>query len=463
LEQDFERLYRRHAEDVFRYAILVLRSRTDAEDVTQATFIRAYRAIQRGERVRKPQHWLIKIAHRECLRHLRTNSRRALEVELDPAIADVHEPDEGPTAEEIRVALNQLSFNQRAALVMRELEDRSYSEIADVLGVSVSAVETLLFRARRALREQMEGAVRCGEVEELLLKQMDGALAPDEQKRLRAHTRSCAECRTLERQHRGRRAALKRLGSAITLPSQLGSFFGGGGGAVATATVALGAKAAAIVVAALAVTATGVAEVKRLESVPERSAVRGLPIPDPVAALAFPGWKTERGAAALGGFAGNTAGGGVAAARPSGRDRVERPDPILATPSTDADGGHAPAAAATEAPAAASTKPAAAAASSPVAAAQQVTTTTAGVAAPVQKAVSDALSKPPLPAPTAPLPSVTAPAAPVPAPTTPAVTVPTVTAPAVPPPPPPPPTPTVTTPTLPTATLPTPPPPPALP
>ena len=49
-------------------------------------------------------------------------------------------------------ALGRLPFNQRAALVMRELEGRSYAEIADTIGVSVSAVETLIFRARRSLR-----------------------------------------------------------------------------------------------------------------------------------------------------------------------------------------------------------------------------------------------------------------------------------------------------------------------
>src|SRR3954464_14414508 len=85
-DQSFERLYRKHATDVFRYALLVLRSRPDAEDVTQATFIRAYRALSRGEQVRKPHHWLIKIAHNECLRHLRSSSRRQLEVELDPDV-----------------------------------------------------------------------------------------------------------------------------------------------------------------------------------------------------------------------------------------------------------------------------------------------------------------------------------------------------------------------------------------
>jgi RNA polymerase sigma-70 factor (ECF subfamily) len=88
-EQELERMYRRHAEDVFRYSLLVLRSRPDAEDVTQATFTRAYKAIQRGERVRKPQHWLIRIAHNEYRRHLRTASRarRALREQMEGPLA----------------------------------------------------------------------------------------------------------------------------------------------------------------------------------------------------------------------------------------------------------------------------------------------------------------------------------------------------------------------------------------
>src|SRR5438128_1375658 len=79
-------------------------------------------------------------------------------------------------AEDIKRALSHLAFNQRAALVMRELEGRSYAEIAEVLGVSVSAVETLIFRARRALREQLEGSLSCAEAERSISRQLDGRL-----------------------------------------------------------------------------------------------------------------------------------------------------------------------------------------------------------------------------------------------------------------------------------------------
>src|SRR6476620_6465445 len=136
---EVDRLYRRHADEVLRYAMLVLRSQPDAEDVLQATFMRALRAISRGERVQKPRNWLIKIAHNECRRALSVRSRRA-EVELDDVPAEAVETGR---AEELRRALDQLAPKQREALVLRELEGRSYAEIATTLDISGSAVETL--------------------------------------------------------------------------------------------------------------------------------------------------------------------------------------------------------------------------------------------------------------------------------------------------------------------------------
>src|SRR5690349_942169 len=208
---EVDRLYRRHADEVLRYAMLVLRSRPDAEDVVQATFMRALRAIARGERVQKPRNWLIKIAHNECRRALSVRSRRA-EVELDEVPTEAAE---GGQAEILRRALAQLAPKQREALVLRELEGRSYAEIAAALGISGSAVETLLFRARRAVREQLEIAVSCDEAVELIGAEV---LTEDDRTRLRAHTRACAECATLERQARGRKGALRRIASSLGLP-----------------------------------------------------------------------------------------------------------------------------------------------------------------------------------------------------------------------------------------------------
>jgi RNA polymerase sigma factor (sigma-70 family) len=153
VDRAFERLYRRHALDVYRYAQAVLRNPADAEDVTQTTFMNAYRAYKRGEEIEKPKNWLIKIAHNAARNRYARATRRVREVPLEDHLEQLAVPEpERPNVGEVLEALGRLPFNQRAALVMRELEGRSYAEIADTLGVSVAAVETLIFRARRSLR-----------------------------------------------------------------------------------------------------------------------------------------------------------------------------------------------------------------------------------------------------------------------------------------------------------------------
>src|SRR5918992_3235824 len=152
-DEAFENLYRRYVKDVYHYALALLRNPADAEDVTQTTFMNAYRAFKRGEEIRKPQNWLIKIAHNVARSRYARASRRVKEVPLEDHVEQLSVPEEDrPNVEGVLRALGRLPFNQRAAIVMRELEGRTYAEIADTLGVSVSAVETLIFRARRSLR-----------------------------------------------------------------------------------------------------------------------------------------------------------------------------------------------------------------------------------------------------------------------------------------------------------------------
>ena len=194
-DEAFEQLYRLYVNDVYRYALALLHNPSDAEDVTQTTFLNAYRAFKRGEDPRKPQHWLIKIAHNACRSRYVRMARRPREVPLDESIARLPMPaDDAIDVRELLAALGELPFNQRAALVMRELEDRSYRDIADTLGVTVPAVETLIFRARRRMRAE--------------------------------------------------RAALQALG-AVQLPQSLASFFEGGG-AIAGGGAAVGSGGLAL-------------------------------------------------------------------------------------------------------------------------------------------------------------------------------------------------------------------------
>jgi RNA polymerase sigma-70 factor (ECF subfamily) len=281
-DRSFERIYRRHVGDVYRYALAVLHHAADAEDVTQTTFLNAYRAFQRGERPRNPQNWLITIAHNVCRQRFRQAQRRPEEVAYDDGIGEaVRDEERPPTADDIQRGLAHLAFNQRAALVMRELEGRSYGEIAEILGLSVSAVETLIFRARRALREQLEGTLTCLDAERAISRRADGQLARAERAALRAHLRECKECERLARSQRAQRTAFKAL-AAVPIPTSVTTLFGGGsvaGGAVA-------AKAAALVAAGVSVTGVGLQGADRVDrrvAPPARAAAPAVEVARPVA------------------------------------------------------------------------------------------------------------------------------------------------------------------------------------
>jgi RNA polymerase sigma factor (sigma-70 family) len=252
VEGRFEAVYRTHVRDVYGFSLGMLGNTEDAEDVTQTTFLNAYRALKRGEDVRNLRAWLLAIAHNVCRQRFRTAARRPREVELDPEAAEAFVDEDAPTATEIRSAMRQLSFNQRTVLVLREIEGLSYEQIAQAMGISLSAVETLLFRARRALREQLEAAehdLGCHAVERLISLQLDGKLSRQDRGLLRAHLRTCAECARLARSQRARKRIMPGL-IAVPLPASLSGAFGtvtGGGGGLVTAKVAALAASVALV------------------------------------------------------------------------------------------------------------------------------------------------------------------------------------------------------------------------
>lgn len=221
-DRAFERLYRQNVREVYRYALVVLRSPEDAEDVTQTTFLNAYRVFVRGEPLDSPRNRLIGIAHELC--HQRARHEELDELDLEDHVAEAVPDEEGPTSNDIRRALGHLRFDQRAALIMREVECRSYAEIAEIQNISVAAVETLIFRARRALREELEGALTCHEAERAISRHLDGLVARSERRALRTHVRECGDCTAFARGQRTQRAALRALAN-VSLPSSLSSFF----------------------------------------------------------------------------------------------------------------------------------------------------------------------------------------------------------------------------------------------
>jgi len=222
-DRAFERLYRSHVRDVYRYVLAVLPTPEDAEDVTQTTFLNAYRIHERGETPGPVNTWLIGIAHDLCQQRAR-RSAGIDEVRYAESVDQaVPEPD-GPSENDVRRALGLLPFQLRAVLIMREVEERPYAEIAEILGVVLPRVETLIFQARRALREELEGALTCHEAERAISRNLDGLLSRPERRALRAHVRECDDCERFDRSQRAQREVLRALAN-VSLPQSLSSFF----------------------------------------------------------------------------------------------------------------------------------------------------------------------------------------------------------------------------------------------
>jgi RNA polymerase sigma factor (sigma-70 family) len=149
-------LYEQHRERVFTFCFARLRNREEAQDAVQTTFIYVFRSLQRGVEPEFELAWLLKIAFNVCRSTRRSTGR------ISAATREVEDMDElaarsaaGYEGREqldaLRDGLAQLPERQRRAILLREWQGLSYAEIADDLRLTVGAVETLLFRARRNL------------------------------------------------------------------------------------------------------------------------------------------------------------------------------------------------------------------------------------------------------------------------------------------------------------------------
>ena len=156
-ERAFEVLFDRYRSRLLGFCRGMLRSNEDAEDVLQDVFVAAHAAILADEREIDVRPWLFTIARNRCLNHLRRRHP-------DCHGAIEHHPHRhGATAEEhaaeredlraLVAGIRELPKGQRTALLLRELEALSYAEIASSMETSVSAVKSLLVRARAGLAD----------------------------------------------------------------------------------------------------------------------------------------------------------------------------------------------------------------------------------------------------------------------------------------------------------------------
>ena len=153
-------LYERHSSRIFGFCMSRLGSREEAEDAVQTTFLNAQRGLGRGVVPDYELAWLFKIAQNVCHnRHQSSRRRGRVEATQDlDALQDVlATPERGSSVSlaDLTRALSAVPERQRRALLLREFQGFSYEEISIELGVSVAAVETLIFRARRSVAAEL--------------------------------------------------------------------------------------------------------------------------------------------------------------------------------------------------------------------------------------------------------------------------------------------------------------------
>lgn len=158
----FAALVEQHSGALFRYLLRMVGSAAAAEDLLQETFLAAYQARDRYRAQGSPRAWLLTIARNRALNALRDEARTvvdservAAELERLPARAD--QPEEEALRLELRAeilaAMQALPPARREAVILRDVEGCSYSEIAAVLESSEAAVRMLVHRGREQLRE----------------------------------------------------------------------------------------------------------------------------------------------------------------------------------------------------------------------------------------------------------------------------------------------------------------------
>jgi RNA polymerase sigma factor (sigma-70 family) len=349
-EEAFEALYRRYRPRIVAYVRGMCADHARAEDVAQEAFMSALRGLRSSDNEIAFRPWLYEIAKNACIDHMRRAGRSA-EVSIDSE--DFSPQEEGRISqsvsgtdaqvarrkelESLQMAFGDLPASQHQILVMRELEGLSYDRIGSRMGLSRPAVESLLFRARRTLRDgfdEIDTGERCHRMRIAMEAAADGGrVGLRERRRLTTHLRQCAGCRRTAvtigldelalAAARERGSALHRVAGLLPLPAFLRRRLGDAAGALNSIGPAgeqgtsLAAKATAVVVAAaLAAGGAGVAH---------QASGGALPLPGGLggsdhSAAGSPGGDGSAGAGAGGGSGSSAgaAGAGGAAEAPAG-------------------------------------------------------------------------------------------------------------------------------------------------
>ena len=150
--------------DLYRLAKWLLRNQTEAEDLVQETFVQALKSFHRFEKGTNCRAWLIRIMYHTLSKRRRDSKRLQVVEDANEQIAEtvaVETPQAGELVEEeVLTALNRLPQHYEGVVILSDVEDMSYKEIAEALSIPTGTVMSRLHRGRSLLRSELENYAR---------------------------------------------------------------------------------------------------------------------------------------------------------------------------------------------------------------------------------------------------------------------------------------------------------------
>ena len=171
---ELERIFKRELlpllANVYNFALYLCRDKQDADDLTQETYEKAFRALDHYQRDTNAKAWMFKIMKNAFINRYRKQVRQPGSVSIDDVFSlheksDAHgvgqfspqeERIEQGLGDEVTIAVNSLDTPYRIVIILSDIEDFTYEEIAAILNVPIGTVRSRLHRARQMLKEKLK-------------------------------------------------------------------------------------------------------------------------------------------------------------------------------------------------------------------------------------------------------------------------------------------------------------------
>ena len=169
----FEELIQQYEKTIYQLCLRMLKEPQEAYDAAQEVCIKVWRQLDTFEEASKLSTWIYRIATNQCLDLIRKNKRRAVEISLYQSDEQAHQEEkitnkqsiwddiseimaQKEMSEVLMQGISEMKEDYRAILILRDIEEKAYEEIAEILALSLGTVKSRISRARQALMKILE-------------------------------------------------------------------------------------------------------------------------------------------------------------------------------------------------------------------------------------------------------------------------------------------------------------------